>query len=52
MADRLIGLYDGKKPLKSGVPLYYEADNSVATHLYRDKWHIVPYCVARRADGA
>jgi hypothetical protein len=48
----LIGQYDtdGKNPFKTGVELYYEADDTVATHLYRDKWHILPHCIAGRAN--
>lgn len=42
----LVGQYDGPA-LRTGVTLWYECDDSVATHLYKDKWHITPY----RATG-
>ena len=42
----LVGQYDGPA-LRTGVTLWYESDDSVATHLYKDKWHITPY----RATG-
>ena len=42
----LVGQYNGPA-LRTGVTLWYESDDSVATHLYKDKWHITPY----RATG-